>query len=473
MWNRQSTSPESPWAEHWNRAREELARSLPPESFNAYIAPLEISGAEDSGDTVNALLHAPNEMVRALAIAYRDTLGHALSRASDRVCRVEIAPSPSDVRDAVPDPLRPMDTLSPSSPARPMQDPRTRSARTEILDPGPSLQLYAGFRFENFVVGPSNQFAHAVAVAVAERPASAYNPLLFYSEPGLGKTHLLHAIGNYVLERRPHLKIGFFTAEGYVNDFVTSIQRNQMMEFRNRYRNYDLLLIDDIQFLGSKDRSQEEFFHTFNALIGSRKQVVLTSDKHPKEIPQLEERLRSRFEAGLISDIKPPEIETRIAILKNKAEHDDVYLPDEIATWIATHVKVNVRELEGALTKLKAQASFTGAEMTLELAKQCLGPMGEDSSLVSKDLIIAQVCRVCGIKKGEMLSVNREKRVLLPRQITMYLMKKYLQLPYKQIGIELGNKDHSTVMSAVRKIEEGIEGDPEIRELVDKIQALL
>jgi len=326
--------------------------------------------------------------------------------------------------------------------------------------------------FETFVVGASNQFAHAAARAVAEQPAIQYNPLFIYSDAGLGKTHLLHAIGNYVLRANPKAKICYISAEKFANDLIESIQHGKMPAFREKYRDsYDILLMDDIQFIAGKDRTQEEFFHTFNALHSSRRQIVVTSDKFPKDIPGLEERIRTRFEWGLIADIQAPEIETRIAILRAKAEIDDIYLPNDVALFLASNIKSNIRELEGSLIRLGAQASLSGTEIGLDMAKQLLRNLiKEPSNSISPDAIQDAVARHFGIKVSDLKGRDRSRRVSLPRQITMYLIRKYCEKSYPDIGILLGGKDHSTVLHGVKSVTSDIEHDPEIRRHVEAIQ---
>jgi chromosomal replication initiator protein len=331
------------------------------------------------------------------------------------------------------------------------------------------------YTFETYVVGASNQFAHASAVAVAEQPARLYNPLFLYSQPGLGKTHLLHAIANHLLERNPAAKIGYLSAETFVNELIDSIQHKKMSHFRTKYRDsFDLLLIDDIQFIAGKKQTEEEFFHTFNALHSSRRQIVVTSDRPPKEIEDLEDRIRTRFEWGMVADIQPPEIETRIAILKAKAERDDIYMPDEVATFLATYIRSNVRELEGTLIKLQMQASLTGGEISLEMAKQLLKQsVPEEGSQYTVESIQAVVAKHFQIKAQDFKSSSRARQVALPRQIAMYLIRKYTGLGYKEIGHYFGGKDHSTIVHACQKIETELETDQSLRESVESVQNLL
>jgi chromosomal replication initiator protein len=331
------------------------------------------------------------------------------------------------------------------------------------------------YTFENFVVGASNQFAHASAVAVAEHPAKQYNPLFLYSPPGLGKTHLLHAIGNHMLANKPGSRLAYLSAERFVNELIESLQHRRMPQFRTKYRDsYDMILIDDIQFIAGKNTSEEEFFHTFNALHSSKRQIVVTSDRPPKEIQGLEERIRTRFEWGLIADITPPEIETRIAILKTKAERDDIYLTDEVATFLATYIKSNVRELEGVLIRLAAQAALTGAEISLEMAKTELKTsIPEEGSMLTIEAIQGAVAKHFRLKVQDLKSTTRARTVALPRQIAMYLIRKYTGVGFKEIGHCFGGKDHTTILHACSKIEKGLEDDSGIRDSVEAIQNLL
>jgi chromosomal replication initiator protein len=310
---------------------------------------------------------------------------------------------------------------------------------------------------------------------VAEQPARQYNPLFLYSPPGLGKTHLLHAIGNHLITMNPNARVAYLSAEKFVNELIDSLQHRRMPHFRAKYRDsYDMILIDDIQFIAGKNTSEEEFFHTFNALHSSKRQIVVSSDRPPKEIEGLEERVRTRFEWGLVADISPPEIETRIAILKSKAERDDIYLPDDVATFLASYIKSNVRELEGVLIRLQAQASLTGAEISLEMAKHELRmAVPVEGSNYTIESIQNAVARHFHIKILDMKSAARARSVALPRQIAMYLIRKYTGLGFKEIGLYFGGKDHTTILHACGKIEEGLETDAPIREAVEAIQNLL
>lgn len=326
------------------------------------------------------------------------------------------------------------------------------------------------YTFSNFVVGPSNQFAHAAAKAVADAPGRAYNPLFIYSGVGLGKTHLLHAIGHHVQSKAPRTKVAYLSSEQFTNELINRMSHQRMEEFRQKYRNMDMLLIDDIQFIAGKERTQEEFFHTFNTLYENQKQIVLTSDRQPKEIPDIEERLRSRFECGLISDIQMPDLETRIAILKKKAEFWGIRLPDDVAQFIATMVKGNIRELEGGLVKLGAVSSLTNTEITIELAKHELRYLLDArDKVITNELVQKVVAEAFGVKISDLRSKRRTKAVVLPRQVAMYLCRTLAGSSLPETGHFFGGKDHSTVIHACKVIEEKKEKDPELKARIEAL----
>jgi chromosomal replication initiator protein len=348
--------------------------------------------------------------------------------------------------------------------------------------PAPKPDLVPRYTFEKFVVGPTNQFAHAAARMVAETPASRWNPLFIYGGVGLGKTHLLHAIGHEVHKQRPDWNITFVTCERFVTDFIGSMmhQKRQggsssMEDFRARYRNVpDVLLIDDIQFLSNKDSSQDEFFHTFNALHYAHKQIVLTSDKLPAELPGVEDRLRSRFTWGLIAEVETPDLETRVAILKHKAEVDKVNLPDDVALYLAAHVKTNVRELEGALLRLAARASFQGQTISLELARDALAKLIANTPTgLTIESIQREVAAYFDVKLHDLKGPKRHRAVAHPRMVAMFLARKLTNMSFPEIGSRFGGKDHSTVISAVRKIERLCGEDPTVRSVVGTIESHL
>jgi chromosomal replication initiator protein len=310
------------------------------------------------------------------------------------------------------------------------------------------------YSFDTFIVGPSNQFAHAACRAVAEAPSRSYNPLFIYGGVGLGKTHLMHAIGHYVATHMKNLKLTYISSERFMNEMVNAIRYDRILDFRERYRSVDVLLVDDVQFLAGKEGTQTEFFHTFNALYDSQKQIVISSDCPPHEITQLEERLRSRFEWGLIADIQSPDLETKSAILKKKAETEGVPIPDNVAIYIAGKIKSNIRELEGSLIRLIAFASLTGREITLPLAQEVLrNVLQNDDRAVTIEIVQKAVADHYSLKLSELKSKNNSKSVATPRQIAMYLCKALTNASLPEIGKSFGGKHHSTVIHSIRKIE--------------------
>jgi chromosomal replication initiator protein len=339
----------------------------------------------------------------------------------------------------------------------PAPDPDIVEAAAEARDlPSPSSQggLNPRYSFDTFIVGPSNQFAHAACRAVAEAPSRSYNPLFIYGGVGLGKTHLMHAIGHYVLGHDTGLKLTYISSERFMNEMINAMRYERILDFRERYRSVDVLLVDDIQFVSGKEGTQTEFFHTFNALYDAQKQIVLSSDRPPHEITALEERLRSRFEWGLIADIQPPDLETKIAILKRKAEAEAVPLPHSVAIYIAGRIKSNVRELEGSLIRLIAYASLTGREISLELTQEVLKDViNPDDKAITIETIQKFVSDYYQLKIGDLKSRNNSKSVAMPRQVAMYLCKGLTQASLPEIGRSFGGKHHSTVIHSIRKVE--------------------
>jgi chromosomal replication initiator protein len=333
--------------------------------------------------------------------------------------------------------------------------------------PPVSAGLNLRYTFDTFIVGPSNQFAHAACRAVAEAPSRSYNPLFIYGGVGLGKTHLMHAIGQYVLQHDPALKLTYISSERFMNEMINALRYDRILDFRERYRSVDVLLVDDIQFVSGKEGTQTEFFHTFNALYDSQKQIVLSSDHPPHEIPALEERLRSRFEWGLIADIQPPDIETRVAILKRKAEAEAVPLPDGVAMYIAGRIKSNIRELEGSLIRLIAFASLTGREISLELTQEVLKNfVDQDDRVVTIETIQRFVSDYYQLKMGDLKSRNNSKSVAMPRQVAMYMCKSLTHASLPEIGRSFGGKHHSTVIHSIKKVEDLRKKDGDFNTLI-------
>ena len=326
------------------------------------------------------------------------------------------------------------------------------------------------YSFDTFIVGASNQFAHAACRAVAEAPSRSYNPLFLYGGVGLGKTHLMHAIGHYVLTHSPSLKLTYISAERFMNEVINAIRYDRILEFRERYRGVDVLLVDDIQFIVGKERTQTEFFHTFNALHDAQKQIVLSSDCPPHQISELEERLRSRFEWGLIADIQPPDLETKIAILKRKADGEGVFLPDDVALFIAGRIKSNIRELEGSLIRLLAYASLKGQDLSMTLAQEVLrDALRHDERAVTIDSIQKFVADYYQLKLVELKSRNNSKSIAIPRQVAMYLCKQLTNASLPEIGKSFGGKHHSTVIHSIRKVDDLRKRDTAFNSLVNTL----
>lgn len=338
-----------------------------------------------------------------------------------------------------------------------------------IMSQNPNLN--PKYTFESFVIGNSNRFAHAASLAVAEAPAMAYNPLFIYGGVGLGKTHLMHAIGHYILSQNPRAKVVYVSSEKFTNELINSIRDDRNTEFRNRYRNVDVLLVDDIQFIAGKERTQEEFFHTFNALHEANKQIIISSDRPPKEIPTLEDRLRSRFEWGLIADIQAPDLETRIAILRKKANLENIDVNNEVMLYIANNIKSNIRELEGALIRVLAYSSLTNRKVSVELAEEALKDILTKSAPL--EVNVRRIKEIVGedykLKIEEFSSKKRTRSISFPRQIAMYLSRELTDLSLPKIGEEFGGRDHTTVIHAYEKISKDIENSSELKSRVENI----
>lgn len=335
-----------------------------------------------------------------------------------------------------------------------------------------TMEFNPKYTFENFVVGPSNRFAHATAEAVANDPGKAYNPLFIYGGVGLGKTHLLQAIGHYNKKQNPRLAVLYITSERFTNELIESIRNDRMVEFRNKYRHLDVLMIDDIQFLVGKESTQEEFFHLFNTLYEAHKQIVISSDSTPKEIPTIEERLRSRFQWGVIADIQPPDIETRIAILRKKAGAENIFIPDDVVLFLASQIKSNIRELEGCLIRIVAFSSLTGSEVTVDRSKEILKDIITKEELavpITIELIQNAVSKHFHLDVKEMKSKKRTDAVAFPRQVAMYLARTLTEYSTTEIGTDFGGRDHTTVMYACEKIKMKLAGDPFFTALINRI----
>ena len=425
----------------WSRMLIALATKVPPAALDSWLRPCRLTAVE--GDHIK--IAAPNTYTR-------DWLHQHHTESLQAAAREVLGGNPRISLD--------IDRESPSPAAEPNE------TEPPVAAPGLSVR----YTFDSFVVGNSNQFAQAACQAVAELPSRAYNPLFIYGGVGLGKTHLLHAVGHQIARLYPHLRLLYLSTERFTNDLINAIRYDRTAEFRAKYRTIDLLLIDDIQFISGKERTQEEFFHTFNDLYEARKQMVVSSDAAPKEIPDLEERLRSRFEWGLIADIQPPDFETRVAILKKKAETERVRLPDDVAYLIASRIKSNIREIEGSLTRMIAFCSLSGRDMGVELAQEVLADLwGEEERVITMEHIQRKVADFFGIKLSDMRAKNRTKSVAFPRQVAMYLSRQLTHASLSDIGRAFGGKDHTTVIHAVSKLQLLIQEDPKFKQTIDTL----
>ena len=360
--------------------------------------------------------------------------------------------------------LAPIDFMEPAA------EPRPVGLNDEPLLPSDTVGLSPRYSFDTFIVGASNQFAHAACRAVAEAPSRSYSPLYIYGGVGLGKTHLMHAIADYILKHNPQMKLTYVSGERFMNEVVNSLRYDRILEFRERYRSVDVLLVDDVQFIAGKERTQTEFFHTFNALHDAQKQIVLSSDVPPHQIAELEDRMRSRFEWGLIADIQSPDLETKVAILKGKADLEGVPLADNVALFIAGRIKSNVRELEGALIRLLAYASLTGKDLTLALAQEVLRDvLSHDERAVTIDMIQKFVADYYQLKLVELKSRNNAKSIAMPRQVAMYICKQLTNASLPEIGRSFGGKHHSTVIHSIRKIDDLRKSDAVFNTLINTL----
>jgi len=454
--------------ELWNRVLEGARAALPEQTFRTWLAGstaitlvddellIEVAGpfhVEWIEDKYGGILSGLAERVlgRPIRLGFRSQSG-----------RVPSAPPPSVAFDTTPAPA-----------AEPRSEPSRNPVPQDYEGPGPSLN--ERYTFDRFVVGNNNQLAAAACRAVSQKPARMYNPLFLYGGVGLGKTHLMHAIGNQLRVDRPGHRIGYIPSEEFMNQLVNSIQQGTTGDFRRRYRQIDLLLVDDVHFLEGKERTQEEFFHTFNALYDAGKQIVLTSDRPPKEIPGLEDRLISRFEWGLVADIKPPDYETRVAILRKKAADDRLTLDDAVLDFIARSCTASVRELEGAVIKLLAYSSLTHQEISISLARAALqGTIRpappEPKAGPSPQRIRDAVAAAFGVTAQALGSKKRTRELTVPRQTAIYLIREMVDLPLSQIGDLFGGRDHSTVIHSIRVVEDRIHRDPEFNERVQRIR---
>ncbi len=439
----------------WSEGRHLLEERLPPLEYKAWIECLTPRVIRPDV----AVIDVPtNPMKEWIADRYTALIEQCLSQAASRTMTV---------RFAVPDPGTGTPEGAPTVDVTSVSDVPLDGLRLQLVSEQGDLD--SRFRFDNFVVGACNQFAHAAAYAVANRHVRGYNPFFIYGNVGLGKTHLLNAVGNFVLSRKPTARVRYVTSEIFTNDLIGAIRSDRHEQFRSTYRSVDLLLIDDIQLIAKLERTQEEFFYTFNSLYQAQRQIVVTSDRFPKDIPELDDRLRSRFEWGLIADMQSPDLETRVAILKRKAESDGLAIGDDATLFLATHLRSNIRELEGSLTRVSAFASMTGQPVTIELIRKVLREALRDPDTpITLDDIQRTVAKAFGVRVSDLRSNRKLRTLTAPRQVAMYLSRRLTSSSFPHIGDQFG-KDHSTVIHAVRKIERQLDEDPDFRIRIEQI----
>ncbi|MFN2239367.1 MAG: chromosomal replication initiator protein DnaA [Thermoanaerobaculia bacterium] len=430
----------------WNQVLGKLESRIEPNEYKTWFAPTSLLA--EKGETLD--VRVPDDrFVDEISARYGRAIRSILSELSSERTKVHF----------VADAMRP-------SPEREAAQAAARPQQPEI----PHSTFNPRYRFTTFVVGSSNQLAYAASLSIAENPSGSFNPLFIYGGAGLGKTHLIQAIGQQIRTDHPEMRVVYMSADSFVTELITSIRYDRMSQFRDRYRSVDALLLDDIQFLAGKERTQEEFFHTFNALYEAQKQIVFTSDAPPRDIPTLEERLRSRFEWGLIADIQAPDLETKIAILRKKAEEKKIDLPDDVSLFIAERVRSNIRELEGHLNRITAFGSLTGHPMSVDLAKEALRDvLAKENKPITPGEILKVVSAHYGIKVSDMKTKSNARPVSYPRQVAMYLCKALTDLSYPEIGKLFNNKHHSTVIYSVEKIERLKHEDPAVENTIDML----
>jgi chromosomal replication initiator protein len=436
----------------WEKTLNIIKAELTEVSFNTWLKSIEPLSMDD--DTI--ILGAPNDFTKGILEArYKTLISNALKLVSTKKFEINFIVNNEDNIKLI---------------TKQTQNKNTAPKNTQ-QDETSSQLLNPKYTFDTFVIGNSNRFAHAASLAVSEAPAKAYNPLFIYGGVGLGKTHLMHAIGHHILIENSNAKVVYVSSEKFTNELINSIKDDKNVEFRNRYRNVDVLLVDDIQFIAGKERTQEEFFHTFNALYEANKQIIISSDRPPKEIPTLEDRLRSRFEWGLIADIQPPDYETRIAILKKKADVEDINVSNDVMVYIANKIQSNIRELEGALIRVVAFSSLTNKEISVDLASEALKDIisNRNSKQITINSIQDTVANYYNLRVEDFKSKRRTKNVAFPRQIAMYLARKLTDLSLPKIGEEFGGRDHTTVIHAYEKISSELEKDDGLKETISDL----
>ncbi|KPU42955.1 chromosomal replication initiator protein DnaA [Oxobacter pfennigii] len=437
----------------WEKTLNIVKSELTEVSFNTWLKCIEPVSIDS--DTI--VLQLPNDFTRGILEArYKTLIVNALKLVTSKKYNIEFILSNEEIPRS----------LNKDVNSIPQHKSSHDDVNSQLLNPK--------YTFDTFVIGNSNRFAHAASLAVAESPAKAYNPLFIYGGVGLGKTHLMHAIGHYILENNPKSKVVYVSSEKFTNELINSIKDDKNVPFRNKYRTMDVLLIDDIQFIAGKERTQEEFFHTFNDLYEANKQIIISSDRPPKEIPTLEDRLRSRFEWGLIADIQPPDFETRIAILKKKADIENIGVPNDVMLYIANKIQSNIRELEGALIRVIAYSSLANREISVDLASEALKDIiANKSKQITVELIQDVVASYFSLRPEDFKSKRRTRNVAFPRQIAMYLARKLTDLSLPKIGDEFGGRDHTTVIHAFEKITNDLNNDEGLRDTLNEINKKL
>lgn len=440
----------------WKKCLVKIEEQVPPESYSAWFSPTYPHALTENGLTIAV----PNNFYKkCLQENYHELIESVLKTLTGKPMGLQFkteAECTDDEKKEIP-----------------VLKPTEECLKVEYTSPACSA-INPKYSFSNFIVGSSNQFAHAAASAVANNPALIYNPLFLYGGVGLGKTHLLHAIGNTILKKNPRSRIRYLSAESFTVDLIESLKRDNMSFFRSKYRPLDVLFVDDIQFLAGKDRTQEEFFYTFNALYESHKQVVLSSDKYPKDLINIEQRLRSRFESGLVADIEIPDLETKVAIIYKKAEAHNKLIPQDVAVFIANNIKTNIRELEGFLLRIIAFASFTHRKINLELAQGVLKEFTHDKNKnFTIPTIMKTVASYFDIKISDMKSKKRSRGISIPRQIAMYLCREHTKSSLPDIGRQFGGKDHTTVIFSHKKLSKIINENGDLEKSVKEIIALI
>jgi chromosomal replication initiator protein len=442
-----------------------LEKKISRHSYDTWLKPTRFSHANGSV----LFVRVPTPEFRHIGEKFGDLIQEAIDTIAPEFQDVKFITAEEDPSNP---PVRPDGKFAPVSVPGPPAS--SGAAKQQRFDWDSAAQLNPKYTFEAFVAGSGNQFAHAAAQAVAEKPSKAYNPLFLYGGVGMGKTHLMQAIGHEVKRRQPQASICYISSEKFTNEMINSLRYDRMTSFRDKFRNVDVLCIDDIQFLAQKERTQEEFFHTFNALHESMKQIVIASDRPPKELAEIEDRLRSRFEWGLIADIQPPDLETKVAILQKKAESERVILSTDLALYIASNVRTNVRELEGALIRLMAYCSLTGAEVNLSTAQQVLKNfIDSQARKITIDAIQKAVAEQFGLRVAEIKVKSNSRVIVFPRQIAMYLAKQMTEASLPEIGRQFGGKHHTTVMHSIDKIEEQRQADKDLNRLLNKLTETL